>query len=249
MSTNLDGEYTTNDLISKMVKAKPKMKKSIEQQDTESLNTMDYYKDDSSNKNSLIDELKANNKLLFDPNKKEETIETQSSNNKKDLSIQQDKMNKDINKTINLTKRKNSIYISKAKKILKDFHNICSRCFIDIGNSCFVCHKCKNVFCKNCFKGNYGRNLFDNKKINDNNKEQDLTEKNEKICQYCKNNDNNNNNFMNKILEPLDSMPENEIKILTERKNYNSKINNRNKSEEKIKSLKDQLNESEEFLN
>ena len=249
MSTNLDGEYTTNDLISKMVKAKPKMKKSIEQQDTESLNTMDYYKDDSSNKNSLIDELKANNKLLFDPNKKEETIETQSSNNKKDLSIQQDKMNKDINKTINLTKRKNSIYISKAKKILKDFHNICSKCFIDIGNSCFVCHKCKNVFCKNCFKGNYGRNLFDNKKINDNNKEQDLTEKNEKICQYCKNNDNNNNNFMNKILEPLDSMPENEIKILTERKNYNSKINNRNKSEEKIKSLKDQLNESEEFLN
>ena len=30
-----------------MIKAKPKIKKSIEQQDSESLNTMDYYKEES----------------------------------------------------------------------------------------------------------------------------------------------------------------------------------------------------------
>ena len=250
MSTNLDEEYTTNELISQMVKAKPKLKKSKEQQDSDSLNTMDYYKDDSSNKNSLIDELKANNKLLFDPNKKEETTETESASNKRDLPAQQNKMNKEANKINNITKRKNSLHITKAKKILNDVHNICSKCFVDIGNSNIICIKCKNIFCKKCFKGNYDRNLFNNKNINDNNKEQDLTEKKEKICQYCRNNGiNNNNNFMNKILEPLDSMPENEIKMLTEKKNYNKKMDIRNKSEGKIKSLKDQLNEFEEFLN
>ena len=41
-------------LIKEMIKAKPKKKKSIEQQDSESLNTMDYYKEDSSNKKTTI---------------------------------------------------------------------------------------------------------------------------------------------------------------------------------------------------
>jgi hypothetical protein len=44
-------------------------------------------------------------------------------------------------------------------------------------------------------------------------------------------------------------MPENEISVLTERNNGKSRVNTRNKSEGKIKSLKDKLNEYEEFLN
>jgi len=44
-------------------------------------------------------------------------------------------------------------------------------------------------------------------------------------------------------------MPENEISVLTDRNNAISRVNTRNKSEGKIKSLKDKLNEYEEFLN
>ena len=49
---------STNDLISKMLETFPKSKKSVEQQDNESLNTMDYYKEESASKNNLIDENK-----------------------------------------------------------------------------------------------------------------------------------------------------------------------------------------------
>ena len=52
MSTNLDEDFKNISLISQVIKAKQKSKKEKDQQDTESLNTMDYYKDDSSNKNS-----------------------------------------------------------------------------------------------------------------------------------------------------------------------------------------------------
>ena len=66
-----------------MLKAKPKLKKSIEQQDSESLNTMDYYKEDGSNKNSLIDEAKANNILLHNPNKNGKILKTENDKEKK----------------------------------------------------------------------------------------------------------------------------------------------------------------------
>ena len=74
MSSNRTKEQNSNDLILQMLKAKPKLKKSIEQQDSESLNTMDYYKEEGSNKNSLIDEMKANNILLHNANKNEKKI-------------------------------------------------------------------------------------------------------------------------------------------------------------------------------
>ena len=256
MSTNLDNEYASDNLISQAVKAKPRIKKSSEQQqDNDSLNTMDYYRDDSSNKNSLIDELKSSNKLLFDPNKIEQTPESEIQSKKKDSIPLQKNMNtnKDDNMDINIhSKRKNSTNNPKTQKTLNEMHKICSKCYTDVGNSNLICIKCKNIFCKKCFKGNYGKNLYNNKDNNDNNKEQDLTEKNEKICQYCRNNSINNKNkneIKKKILEPLDSMPENEISVLTERNNDKSRVNTRNKSEGKIKSLKDKLNEYEEFLN
>ena len=69
MSTPANKTYTSNDLILQMLKVKPKMKKTIEQIDSESLNTMDYYKEDSSTKNSLIEESKINNNLLISQKK------------------------------------------------------------------------------------------------------------------------------------------------------------------------------------
>ena len=88
MSTDSNDDFKNLTLISQVIKAKQKLNKEKEQNDTESLNTMDYYKDDSSNKNSLIDELKTNNKLLFDSNKKEEINKTSDNiKNKKDFSL------------------------------------------------------------------------------------------------------------------------------------------------------------------
>ena len=57
---------------------------------------MDYYKEDSSNKNSLIDEAKANNNLLYNPNKTE----------KSDVTYQLDKINNDKKSNISKIKRK-----------------------------------------------------------------------------------------------------------------------------------------------
>ena len=70
MSKALSKEHTSNDIILQLIKAKPKSKINLEQKDSESLNTMDYYKEDSSNKNSLIEEIKLNaNKLLYNSKK------------------------------------------------------------------------------------------------------------------------------------------------------------------------------------
>ena len=71
MSTPANKTLTPNDLILQMLKVKPKEKKTIEQIDSESLNTMDYYKEDSSTKNSLIEESKINNNLLLNAKKPE----------------------------------------------------------------------------------------------------------------------------------------------------------------------------------
>jgi len=252
MSTNLDEDFKNISLISQVIKAKQKSKKEKDQQDTESLNTMDYYKDDSSNKNSsLIDESKANNKLLFESNKKEEINKTQDINNKKELSSQKNNnRNKFESKNNDTKNRKYSITINNPQNIqkaLNEMHNICSKCHCDLGNNYSNCIICNNIFCKKCFRGKFGKNIYNNKNINDNNKEQDLTEN--RICQFCRNNANSNKckkNFMNIMLEPMDSVSEAETKYSTETNNINININ---KNEEKIKLLKEELNEYEDFLN
>ena len=254
MSTDSNDDFKNLTLISQVIKAKQKLNKEKEQNDTESLNTMDYYKDDSSNKNSLIDESKTNNKLLFDSNKKEEINKTSDNiKNKKDFSLKKnnnENINKIESKNNDIKNRKYSTKNKKPQNIqegINEIHNICSRCHCDLGNNYTSCIKCKNIFCKKCLKGKYGKNIYNNTNINDNNKEQDLTEN--RICQFCRNNANSNKckkNFMNIMLEPMDSVSEAETKYSTETNNINININ---KNEEKIKLLKEELNEYEDFLN
>ena len=117
MSTDSNDDFKNLTLISQVIKAKQKLNKEKEQNDTESLNTMDYYKDDSSNKNSLIDESKTNNKLLFDSNKKEEINKTSDNiKNKKDFSLKKNN-NENINKIESKNNDiKNRKYSTKNKK-------------------------------------------------------------------------------------------------------------------------------------
>ena len=244
MSTNRSKEQNSNDLIVKMLKAKPKLKKSIDQQDSESLNTMDYYKEDSSNKNSLIDELKENNILLIHNTNKNNKKILKTENN--DLSMQLNKFNKDIILNPNSQRKKSTANIQKytyMPKTPKDNKNICSFCKLNFGHSFRICPRCKNIFCKNCFYN------FNNKDTIDINKEQENENKNEKICCFCKNNNINNYKnkkyYMNKKLEPLDSLSEDEMKRMVKKKEHK----NMNKNENKMKSLKELYNEYETFFN
>ena len=254
MSSNRTKEQNSNDLILQMLKAKPKLKKSIEQQDSESLNTMDYYKEEGSNKNSLIDEMKANNILLHNANKNEKKIiKTEN----KDITIKSNKSNKDIILNPHSHRKKSAANINNYINIPKTpkdniNKNICSNCCLNFGLSFRICSNCKKIFCKNCF---YNLNNKDNNYINDISKEQEIKNKNEKICYFCKNYNINNKNSINnyknnkyitkKKLEPLDSLSEDEMKFIIEKKE-NKKMN---KNENKMKSLKEQYNEYEEFLN
>ena len=250
MSSNANKELTSNDLILQMLKAKPKLKKSIEQQDSESLNTMDYYKEDGSNKNSLIDEAKANNILLHNPNKNGKTLKTENDKEKNDISTQLNRTNKNLILNQNSQRKKSAANIQKIlnnPKTPKDSHSLCSNCNLNFGLTFRICSKCKKFFCKNCFYNLNNSN--NNKDFHENNLEQN---KHEKICFFCKNNINSNTNnknakfYMNKKLEPLDSLSEDEI---VEKKIMNKTKKKNTKNEIKIKPLKDMFNEYEELLN
>ena len=137
MSTAISTNNNPNDLINAMIKMKPKLKNSIEQMETESLNTMDYYKDDSSNKNSsLIDESKANNKLIFESNKKEEINKTQDINNKNTSKINRASFT--INKSYrNIHKSSNLIKTIQDKELHKKIKNVPI-----YSNKIKTCNKC-----------------------------------------------------------------------------------------------------------
>ena len=242
MSSNTNHiESETDITLNKILKAKPKLKNSIEQQDSESLNTMDYYKEDSSNKNSLIDEAKTNNKLLYNPNNsKEKKSKPEDIEVKKDLSF---KFNTNINPNSNSKQNKRNTNINVKKlhniqKTINDVHHICSNCNLNTGSLYKYCIKCKNYYCAKCFKGII-------KDISENKQEKDIKNKTEKICQFCWINIKNRNNFMSKNLEPLDSLSDDEIRNIMMEKSKTRK----NKSEGKMKSLKEQFNIYEEFLN
>lgn len=250
-NTNAHIEWETDITLNKIIKAKPILKNSIEKQDSESLNTMDYYKEDSSNKNSLIEEAKTNNQLLYNPiNSKEKKEKPEDIEVKKDLSFQLNQANiitnninqnqnsnskqKKRNIKLNINANKNQI----IHKNINDAHYICSNCNLNTGSSCKNCIKCNNYFCVKCFNG-----IIRN--ISENNQEKELKNKNEKICQFCWIKIKNRNNFMSKNLEPLDSLSDDEMRNLMEK----SKTNRKNKSLGKMKSLKEQFNIYEEFLN
>ena len=76
MSTTDNKKLSSNDFLIKIMNSNPKISKTIDQIDSESQNTMDYYKEDSSTKNSLIEETKIIKKLPIniEIKKKKKTI-------------------------------------------------------------------------------------------------------------------------------------------------------------------------------
>ena len=257
MSTAISTNNNPNDLINAMIKMKPKLKNSIEQMETESLNTMDYYKEDSSNKNSLIDEANLSNKLIYNPNKnkpKERNNKNTSKINRASFTI--NKSYRNIHKSSNLIKAIKDKELHKKIKNVPIYSNkikTCNKCNEKLEANSKNCLNCKKIFCKNCFKGS-NRNLDNNSDDNEN-YEQNFNVEN--ICHSCKTifNSNKNNNTMkntrNKFyiknkFEPLDTYCENDMENFGICR-FKTIANDFNK--EKIKNLEEQYKEYENFLN
>ena len=258
MSTAISTNNNPNDLINAMIKMKPKLKNSIEQMEKESLNTMDYYKEDSSNKNSLIDEANLSNKLIYNPNKnkpKERNNKNTSKINRASFTI--NKSYRNIHKSSNLIKTIKDKELHKKIKNVPIYSNkikTCNKCSEKLEANSKNCLNCKKIFCKNCFKGNSNRNLDNNSDDNEN-YEQNFNVEN--ICHSCKTifNSNKNNNTMkntrNKFyiknkFEPLDTYCENDMENLGI---CRSKTIANDFNKEKIKNLEEQYKEYENFMN
>ena len=158
MSTAIRTEYNSNDLINAMIKMKPKLRSSMEQMDSESLNTMDYYNEDSSNKNSLLEEANHKNKIAYNQNQNKPKERNNNNISKLDTaSFTINKTYRNIHKSSNLIKaiHDNGIH-QKIKNVPKYSNNnkICTKCNDKLETNNKTCSSCKKIFCKNCFKGN-----------------------------------------------------------------------------------------------
>ena len=254
MSNSKNAEYSSTNLISQMLKAKPKMKKNIEQLDNESLNTMDYYKEDSSNKNSLIEESKLNNKLLFNPQKLESKNSTITEGNEIHLGIK--KVYKNKHKSSNTIIEQaglNTPKVQNDKKRSNDMAKICCKFYSEFDLNNKTCIRCKRDFCKKCFEGNIKNNLYNNS-----NHENDLNK--DIICYYCKKKPNYSKNYMkekqkNKSpflqeqLEPSDTFSEPNMKMTFLMEKTKSIMDLNDKSIGKKKYLADQYKEYKNILN
>ena len=153
--------HSSNDLIKKMLKAKPKLNKTLEQKDTESLNTMEYYNEDSSNKNSLIEEAKTNNKLLLNTNDVDASEKNKKLKpNQKEKVLKLNKTYREGYKSSDLIRTMTDLNQQKIKNVIEPnnyFPNNCCKCNSKLVSSKMICLNCNKHFCLKCFEGNSNR--------------------------------------------------------------------------------------------
>ena len=226
-----------NLIFSKFIRQTP-TKRNNDQQDNESLNTMDYYKEDASIKNqpfiegdevTPIQSIKIKKDINQTMNETCSTILNKTSNSGK---------SSNSNKNINLKKTKLHLYQTDAKNVQKRLetsktcNDYCSRCKAEIGFSTKACPYCLKPFCLNCLKQIFNRNLDNNDDLD--NFDQDVV--NEKVCPNCRNllSINNFVNLKNKkkssptltqsVNEPMDSFIDPINNLNTQRKNNENSV-------------------------
>ena len=213
-------KYSTNNYISQMIESIPKVKRTMDQQDNESLNTMEYYNEDNNSKTQKTEESKLFSKTLLNKNKNTKTTVINSDSllknfktiNNKDLS--EFYLNKKANHPQNRSfySKKNVQKIFEDKKTDNEY---CSRCNSEIEYSTKVCPHCLKPLCKKCLKEIFNRNLDNNDDFD--NFDQNIV--NEKICPNCRNKtcikdfvtlELKSKSFLtSKVIEPLDSCSNN----------------------------------------
>ena len=243
----------TDDLIySKFIKQTP-TKRSNDQQDNESLNTMDYYKEDTSIKNQPLleeDEVTPNQSMQIKRDLNQTMNESCSLLNKTCNSGKSSKpnKNKNVKKTIFHLSQIGAKNVQKRLEISKACNDYCSRCKVDLGFSTKACPYCLNPFCLNCLKQIFNRNLDNNDDLD--NFDQDMV--NEKMCPICrnllsinnfvilKNKKKSSTTLTQSTNEPMDSVIDSNNNLNTPTKNNENSVI--------IKELKDESNEYDTLM-
>jgi hypothetical protein len=255
MSKNYSNKTPKADdlIFSKFIRQTP-IKRTNDQQDNESLNTMDYYKGDASITNQPLveeDEVTPNQSVQIkrDINK----TMNESCSLILDQTYNSGKSSK-TNRNKNLKKSNLSLYQTDAKNVQKRLENskkcndYCCRCKAEIGVSTKACPYCLNPFCLNCLKQIFNRNLDNNDDLD--NFDQDVV--NEKVCPNCRNLLSINNfvilknkkksspSLTQNLNEPMDSFLGSINNLNTPRKNNENSVI--------IKELTDESNEYDTLM-
>ena len=242
-----------DDLIySKFIRQTP-TKRNNDQQDNESLNTMDYYKEDTSIKKQPLveeDEVTPNQSLQLKRDLNQAMNESCSLLNKTCNSGKSSKPNKNINfkKTIFHLSQTDAKNVQKRLENSKICNDYCSRCKAEIGFSTKACPYCLNPFCLNCLKQIFNRNLDNNDDLD--NFDQDVV--NEKMCPMCrnllsinnfvilKNKNKSSTTLTQSTIEPMDSVLDSINNVNTPSQNDENSVI--------IKELKDESNEYDTLM-
>ena len=192
MNNNKLQTTNTNAFLNKIIQNIPKPKRTIEQQDNESLNTMDYYKEENSSRNNKLIENKfitnANTKHTIDINSKIK-IDCPNSSYKEKTPFS----NKNLGGLYEEIKfaRNNSFFendekeenVEKRFETMKHNNDYCIKCNSEIEFPNHFCPHCIKPFCKKCINRIFNRNL-------DNNDDKDIYDHkniNNNICPNCRN--------------------------------------------------------------
>ena len=185
-------QVTSNDLLNQMLDTVKKPKKTVEQQDNESLNTMDYYKEDNSSKNQKLEENKFKPKTILG---KFQNINSRKENkkNKFPFILNQSYTGESLYELCEKTNfgLTNSFFGNKKEQNVqnrfedrKTDNDYCGGCNSEIENTSKVCPNCLKPLCRKCLKTMFVRNLDNNLDI----EHFEQNSMNEKICPNCGNN-------------------------------------------------------------
>ena len=192
MSNNKFQKTNTNGFLDKIIQNIPKPKRTVEQQDNESLNTMDYYKEENTSRNNKLIE----NKFIS----KVKTKQTNEINSKKKVACPNPSYkerspisNQNLGGLYEEIKfaRNNSFFENNKKEenvekrfgTMKQNNDYCIKCNSEIEFPNHFCPHCFKPFCKNCIKRIFKRNL-------DNNNDKDIYGQkliNNSFCPNCRN--------------------------------------------------------------
>ena len=241
---------SNNDLFFTKYKTIQRSKTSIEEQDNESLNTMDYYKEEKASKENIFES------NTYSSNKKD--IPASDFNSKIDIDPQilanfrntciennlggglYDEITFARNTTLYQNKKKMEKNIEKRFKTI--FDN-CSKCDSKINYSTKTCSNCSKPLCKNCLKQIFPRNL-------DNNNDSEIFTRNinEKNCPNCRKSKAIRYD-PNQLLKKQNSPSLNKWPIDIEHERTSSSSNNQySEKDYLVKGLNDQSNEYNLFL-
>ena len=250
-NVNLNNMISDKDFyVSKMIESSLKSRMN-EPQDSESLNTMEYYNEDTINKKPSTEENMFISNKLYNIKKKISSSINEDSSNKSMLNKTYNGISFLSNKTGNC-ERTNSFFVKKNEKNVQKrikeketTNDYCIRCKEEIEFSSKACPHCLKPFCRKCLKIIFNRNLDNNDDID--NFDQDTI--NEKMCPNCRSLvaikdyviiDKNKKNFQTfepKLTETLDNYS------FTDDKNDN------NQASLLSRELEEQYNEYDLFLN